>query len=317
MNTYFRAVSLLCLLAAVVPGSSCNTSGDKTDSSFDTSVAVPAYKGEGPRVLFDDAHHNVHRPGKSYRPFVELLKSDGYAVTPLRSPVSTDELRNCDVYVIAGALGTNETNDAPAFTDEECDAVKNWVSGGGSLLLIADHFPSGRAVDTLAQRFGVRMGDGAVEDSVHFDPAFESSHIVFSRENGGLVSHPITNGRDEKERVERVLAFTGDALSAAAPAVTFLALSNDAMARAATATVRKNGSDVMVDVSYGDPTSVAGGAFGVSLEYGQGRVVILGEATMFTARLRRGDERPIGMNTAGYDNRQLALNVMHWLSRAL
>ena len=304
----------LALLVAAVAG--CSNPGDKVDSAFDTTVANPAYKGEGPRVLFDDAHHNVHRPGKSYRPFVELLKSDGYAVTPLRRSVSADELSGYDVYVIAGALGTNETNDAPAFTDEECDAVREWVSGGGSLLLIADHFPSGRAVDALAQRFGVRMGSGAVEDSLHFDPGFESSHIVFSRENGGLVSHPVTNGRNDSERVERVLAFTGDALSAAPPAVTFLVLSSDARARAASATVRKHGDDVMVDITYGDPTPVAGNAFGISLEYGKGRVVVLGEATMFTARLRRDDHRPIGMNTPGYDNRRLALNIMHWLTAA-
>lgn len=316
MNTSYRPIPLLCWVATVIAVSSCSNPGDQVDSSFDTSVANPAYKGEGPRVLFDDAHHNVHRPGKSYRPFVELLKSDGYSVTPLRRAVSTDELREYAVYVIAGALGTNETNDAPAFTDEECDAVREWVSGGGSLLLIADHFPSGRAVDNLAQRFGVRMGTGAVEDSLHFDPAFESSHIVFSRENGGLVSHPVTNGRNESERVERVLAFTGDALSAAPPAVIFLVLSSGAMARAASATVRKQGGDVMVDVTYGDPTPVGGSAFGISLEYGRGRVVVLGEATMFTARLRRDDKRPIGMNTPGYDNRRLALNIMHWLTAA-
>ena len=316
MNTAYRTSPLLCWVAILVAVSGCSNPGDKVDSSFDTSVANPAYKGEGPRVLFDDAHHNVHRPGKSYRPFVELLKSDGYSVTPLRRPVSTDELRKYSVYVIAGALGTNDTNDAPAFTDVECDAVQEWVSGGGSLLLIADHFPSGRAVDSLAQRFAVRMGTGAVEDSVHFDPGFESSHIVFSRENGGLVSHPVTDGRDESERVERVLAFTGDALSAAPPAVGFLVLSSDAMARAASATVRKQGGDVMVDITYGDPKPVAGRAFGISLEYGKGRVVVLGEATMFTARLRRDDQRPIGMNTPGYDNRRLALNILHWLSRA-
>jgi len=32
-------------------------------------------------------------------------------------------------------------------------------------------------------------------------------------------------------------------------------------------------------------------------------------------RPRRG--LPVGMNVPGYDNRQLALNIMHWLSRLL
>ena len=59
----------------------------------------------------------------------------------------------------------------------------------------------------------------------------------------------------------------------------------------------------------------AGGrAQGLALEFGTGRVVVLGEAGMLTAQ-RDGDER-FGMNVSGNDDRQLALNVMHWLSRA-
>ncbi len=53
------------------------------------------------------------------------------------------------------------------------------------------------------------------------------------------------------------------------------------------------------------------------MEFGKGRVVVLGEAAMLTARLHRFDGSPIGMNTPGYDNRQFALNVMHWLTRRL
>jgi hypothetical protein len=38
---------------------------------------------------------------------------------------------------------------------------------------------------------------------------------------------------------------------------------------------------------------------------------------MLSAQLHRFDKRPIGMNVSGYDNRQLALNIMHWLTRLL
>ncbi len=315
MAAYYRLLVWI-YIAALIAAAGCN-SGDKVDSSFDTSVAIPAYKGEGPRVLFDDAHHNVHRPGQSYRPFVQLIESDGYRVSEGPKPVTADELAEWDVYVIAAARGENDTNDGPAFTDSECQAVHDWVAGGGSLLLITDHFPCGRAVAALAQRFGVRTGNGMVEDSVQFDAGFESSHIVFSRENGGLVSHPITNGRDSNERVDHVLTFTGDAVYGDPPAVAFLALSNTAVARAATAAVRRDGNNVFVDISYGEASPVQGGALGLALEVGKGRVVVLGEAAMLSARLRRGDKRPIGMNTTGYDNRRLALNIMHWLSRGL
>ncbi len=53
---------------------------------------------------------------------------------------------------------------------------------------------------------------------------------------------------------------------------------------------------------------------GVALQLGRGRVVILGEAAMMTAQIS-GDGHPFGMNVPGNDDRQLALNILHWLSR--
>jgi hypothetical protein len=58
-------------------------------------------------------------------------------------------------------------------------------------------------------------------------------------------------------------------------------------------------------------------AQGLALTHGQGRIVVLGDAAMLTAQLRRYDGRPFGMNTRAYDNRQLALNIMHWLTRLI
>ena len=46
----------------------------------------------------------------------------------------------------------------------------------------------------------------------------------------------------------------------------------------------------------------------------EGRIVILGEAGMLRAQ-RESSGSLVGMNVPGYDNRQLALNIMHWLSR--
>jgi hypothetical protein len=46
-------------------------------------------------------------------------------------------------------------------------------------------------------------------------------------------------------------------------------------------------------------------------------VVVLGEATMLTSVLVRanGSTQHLGMGHAGCDDRQLTLNIMHWLSR--
>jgi hypothetical protein len=56
--------------------------------------------------------------------------------------------------------------------------------------------------------------------------------------------------------------------------------------------------------------------------FGKGRVVILGEAAMLTAQISKSTEpsspdQKFGMNTPGNDDRQFALNILHWLSSAL
>ena len=48
------------------------------------------------------------------------------------------------------------------------------------------------------------------------------------------------------------------------------------------------------------------------MEFGKGRVVICGEAAMFTSQM--GDA---GMNYPGTDNKQLLLNIAHWLSKLI
>jgi hypothetical protein len=306
-------IFVLCLVASVTSG--CD--GDRVDRRFDTHVADPTYAADGPRVLFDEAHRNWHSARGSYRPFVELLESDGYRVARSQQLVDAELLSTCDILAIVTAVGANDANDDDAFSTAECDAIERWVSGGGGLLLVTDHYPSGDAVESLAARFGVQLSKGQVEDPQHFDADFESTHLIFSRVNGGLAAHPICDGKSADEALQRVLSFTGQAVFAPATGIGFLQLSATALARPAKAQVERRGDDVIVRVEYGDPESAAGWAQGVALEHGDGRVVVLGEAAMLSARLREGDARPIGMNTPGYDNRQLALNLMHWLSRAI
>jgi hypothetical protein len=61
--------------------------------------------------------------------------------------------------------------------------------------------------------------------------------------------------------------------------------------------------------------SAAGGAQAIALTVGKGRVVVFGEAAALTAQVSiRGKS---GMSFPGSDNRQLALNVMHWLAGVL
>lgn len=63
--------------------------------------------------------------------------------------------------------------------------------------------------------------------------------------------------------------------------------------------------------------SAAGRAQGIAFRLGKGRVVALGDAAMLSAQLTGSDNQPLGMNVPEIDNKQLALNIMHWLSGIL
>ena len=139
----FKSCAVLILLASVA------LAQQQADLEFNVSVADPAYSKNGPRVLFDEAHHNFHTFDGRYKPFVDLLLNDGYRVIRSRKPFSKQSLDTFKVLVIANALGAEEMDDTgadqSAFTEEEIEAVYDWVKGGGALLLIADHAPFGAA----------------------------------------------------------------------------------------------------------------------------------------------------------------------------
>ena len=102
----------------------------------------------------------------------------------------------------------------PAFTDEESDVVRDWVKGGGALLLIADHTPMDAANQIMAQRFNVDMSKGYTSDPDNYDKdSNNQGFIVYTRESGRLADHPITRGRNANEKLNRVIAFTGQSLS--------------------------------------------------------------------------------------------------------
>jgi hypothetical protein len=208
--------------------------------------------------------------------------------------------------VISNALGAEEDDDEgadrSAFTDEEIQAVHDWVKGGGALLLIADHAPFGGAAAALASRFGVEMSRGYTFDEQN-SVAGAPSHLIFSRENKLLASHSIAEGRNENERVNLLRSFTGQSLKGPDESIAILKLSDTATDRP---TYDSDGS-----------ASAAGRAQAVALKFGKGRVVVQGEAAMLSAQVSGPENRRMGMNVPGNDNKQYLLNVMHWLSGIL
>ena len=157
------------------------------DPEFDATVDRPAFTDRHPVVLLDEAHNNFHTADGRYKPFADLLRNDGYDVKPNTQKFTAETLKGCAILVVANAQGaplmrSPEAANA-AFEDAECDAVRDWVQAGGSLLLIADHHPWGASNERLATRLGVEMGK-----STTFDPANSETglpaQLNFSRVNG-------------------------------------------------------------------------------------------------------------------------------------
>ena len=186
-----------------------------------------------------------------------------------------------------------------ALRDVESKVVEGWVRSGGSLLLITDMNEWGAASRNLAERFGVEMSQGVTFDPTHSVPG-KSEWLVFTGEAGGLLGdHPILRGRDPSERLHRVVTYCGQSLLGPRGSVPLLRLSPKA-----------------IDQTPGGwDARAAGRCQGLAMTHGKGRVVVFGEAGALSAQIGPGGR--FGMNLPGNDNRQLVLNVMHWLSGAI
>ncbi len=278
------------------------------DPYFNAKVDNPAFTKNFPRVLFDEAHNNSDTVRGRYKPFADLLFNDGYHVAVNRQPFTKESLKSFKILVIVNPLGAEDIDDegadSPAFTNAECDTVSEWVRGGGALLFVADEAPFGSAAEILAARLGVDMSKGYTVDPANAAKGENNnaSVMVYSRENHLLAEHAISSGRSEAERVNRVIVFTGQSLKGPE--------GSDALLKLADSAVDKIASPVKTN-------SAAGRAQGIAFRLGKGRVVALGDAAMLSAQLTGSNNQPFGMNIPNIDNRQLALNIMHWLSGIL
>jgi len=307
MARVFKRIALVLIVLVIAGLGSVwwyDRTGQHPDLDFEPRVELPAYPsgpaahgGRHPRVVIDEAHRNFHTAGGRYRPFAELLRSDGYTVSSNQRTFGAQVLNDVDVLVIANAMGPGDHEGRPAFTPEEDAAVVDWVRAGGALFLIADHAPFGSAAARLAARFGVTMHLRFARDD-DFHDGWDNERLEFSRSNRLLADNAITNGRSIRERVNRVVTFTGQSLSGPPDALPVLCLSDAAYDWES----RK--------VRY----PAAGHVQALALSSGSGRVVISGEAALFTAQVDPL-ERKFGMNRTDTDDRQLLLNILHWLSR--
>lgn len=286
------------------------------DTTFDTRIARPAWeRGRGPRLVLDQAHHNFHTLDGRYRPFGELARADGFRVSPGTQPFTPAALADCDVLVIANALGSDDMGEEsamrPAFTSAEIAAVCAWVEGGGSLLLIADHAPMGSAAAPLGRALGVDMRSAYTLDPGRGVPGNPTT-IVYEPGAGLDTASAIVRGRTGEPPVRRVVTYTGQSLAGPPGAVKLLELGEQAFD--AMVTYAQWQSRDSIPAALRKPA--AGRAQGLAFERGRGRVVVLAEAAMMSAQLAGpGGTLKVGMNAPGSDDRQFAINVLRWLGR--
>jgi len=301
--------TLLAALFATGCASTPAGPGQRPDLEYQPPIVEPVFEmGTGPLVLIDEAHFNFHTAGGRYKTFAELLRRDGYVVRPHTGAFTEQSLATARILVISNALSEDDSVEwvlpsPSAFTTAEIDAVEAWVERGGSLMLIADHMPFPGAAAELAERFGLLFINGYARLPSAPGP------IAFTRTEGTLRPHPITNGRSPAERTESVVTFGGQAFRAHPDTVVEPLL------------VMGEGTEMQLTVQAGVVTATTprfaavGLLQGAVLHHGAGRVAAFGEAAMFSAQVSGVQRSPMGMNNPDADeNYQFLLNVVRWLS---
>jgi len=305
MRVLIRIFTILAVLSA------CGWAQQVPDSSFNPPISNPAYpEGTGPVVMIDKAHNNFHTAEGRYYTFARLLSRDGYRILSSGCPFSPDSLKRGSILVISNALHESKVEEwslptPSAFSDDEVVAVRDWVAEGGALYLIADHMPFPGCAEKLAAAFGFIFNNGFARKS----DLSSGGPDFFRRSDSTLADHAITRGRGEAERIDSVASFTGQAFTA--DGVDALMIFDTGM------------SSFMPQVAweFNDSTprvDITGHLQGAAREFGKGRVVVFGEAAMFSAQLAGPERRPAGMNDPrAPQNPQFLLNIMHWLSRLI
>jgi uncharacterized protein (DUF2249 family) len=276
------------------------------DTSYHPEIPDPAYeKGAGPVVFIDEGHHNFHTRDGRYKAFSVLLERDGYVVNGYKGEFKRSKLKGGRILVISNALHENNVQDwtlpnPSAFKDSEIETVRKWVREGGSLFLIADHMPMAGAARDLAAAFEFEFTNGFVFDTTSQGPA------LFQMQDGTLIESAITKGRNDLERVGQIVTFTGQAFKLPDDAIPILIFDRRYV-------------NYLPDTAWVFRESTprfnaAGWSQGAYMPYGRGRIVIFGEAAMFSAQLAGPEQVKAGMNKkVAKENYQLLLNIIHWL----
>ncbi len=285
------------------------------DTEYNPAIHDPAYSpGKGPVIFIDEGHFNFHTKNGRYKAFSNLLERDGYNVVAYKDLFKRTELNKGSILVISNALNKINVDDwflptPSAFTKSEIDVVKNWVNDGGNLFLIADHMPLAGAAIDLAAAFGFEFYNGFVFE-LGEDGQRSNAPIIFDLQDKTLNESLITKGRNENETVDQVASFTGQGFKIPNDATPILIFNKNCEIMLPDTAWRFNKKTPVLNVE--------GWSQGAYRKFGKGKIVVFGEAAMFTAQLAGPQKIKMGMNNEiAPENYQLLLNIIHWLDGML
>ena len=298
---------MVLLIALVLPA----IARAQVDRDFRYDNPGPAFfPGQGPTACFDAAHHNFHTANDLFWPYAELLRGDGFTVREVSEAFAPQTLEGCDVLVIATPVHESNRDDwsfphASAFAGDEIATIFGWVNAGGGLLLVADHSPIPGALADLGVIFGVAFFDGEARNTTR-----EPLPDVFRLADGTLSEHTITRGRTTVDEVDAVATWTGAAFRASREFEPLMSYGPQSRAWPELTETFPHLPREQYPIF-----EVEGWLAAAARDVGNGRLVVIGEASMCTAQ--RNDDGPWGMNTeAGADNPRFCLNAARWLSGA-
>lgn len=297
----YRIIIILHLLLLPVTG--C-LSQAVPDSLFNPDITDPVFPhATGPVIHIDEAHNNYHTAGERYLPFAKSLRSDGYRIAVNKNRFTPESLTGIKILVISNAIHQNNLHSwnnpvLSAFDSSEVPAVQEWVVKGGRLFLIADHMPFGGAAGELASAFGFELCNCFAMDSRKRPLEF------FTRSETSLLDNELTGDKYIPGALDSIVSFTGSAFKIPSTAIPVLKL-NDYRILSPEQAWQFN--EDTKEESSEDYFQLA------ALEYGKGKVILSGEAAMFTAQLSGGNK--VGMNSkAAKYNIRLLRKLMRWLS---
>ena len=176
-----------------------------------------------------------------------------------------------------------------------------------SVFLITDPRPIAGANFDLAGAFGFDLRDRAAQREQPLGPPSNREEDFFSIADRTLADDIVTRGRNPDEAVTRIRTFLGTGFSAPPEARPIIVLPKGFFLY-----------DCPQIPSPGLITKSDGEGYlqGAVLKFGKGRMALFGEAAMFSAQLiPLNPPFPVGFNSPGAEqNKQFALNLMHWLA---